>query len=179
MVQAKEIKGFKNYWITTKGDIYLHKKKSAKRYNLGERFRKLACSIGSRGYRVITLRKNNKNYWRTVHRLVGETFIPNPEDKPQLNHIDGDKTNNDIGNLEWVTPSENMAHAIQTGLKKGMKNINMKPVLQYDKNGDFIQEFPSAIIAIQSLGKSNPSPINNCRNGHSKTSYGYIWKHRT
>lgn len=53
----------------------------------------------------------------SAHRLIAQTFLPNPENKPEVNHKDGVKANNDVCNLEWVTPTENMRHAIRTGLK--------------------------------------------------------------
>lgn len=72
--------------------------------------------INSFGYEVVCFYKERKNKWCKVHRLVAEAFIPNPENKPQVNHINGDKTDNRIENLEWVTASENMKHAFSHNL---------------------------------------------------------------
>lgn len=74
-------------------------------------------SIGKRGYYAISVRKNGKLKLLTVHRLIAFAFIPNPKDKPYINHKDGNKLNNDISNLEWATSSENNLHAYKTGLK--------------------------------------------------------------
>ena len=70
----------------------------------------------SDGYNSITLSKDNSPLSFLVHRLVAQAFIPNPENKPQVNHIDGNKKNNHVENLEWVTASENMQHAYDNGL---------------------------------------------------------------
>lgn len=70
------------------------------------------------GYKLVGLsngQANNKTFF-AVHRLVAQAFIPNPENKEQVNHIDGDKSNNKVTNLEWVTPKENVIHAFVTGL---------------------------------------------------------------
>lgn len=68
------------------------------------------------GYLVVKLYRNGQYARPRVHRLVAEAFVPNPASKPGTNHIDGDKQNNVAGNLEWVTPAENMQHAYDTGL---------------------------------------------------------------
>ena len=68
-------------------------------------------------YPSVRLWKNNRGSTLYVHRLVAQAFIPNPQNKPEVNHIDGVRTNNTVHNLEWVTSTENTQHAIQTGLK--------------------------------------------------------------
>lgn len=68
------------------------------------------------GYIKVNLYKNNKSKQFSVNVLVAKAFIPNPENKPQTNHIDGDKANNKVTNLEWCTASENALHACRTGL---------------------------------------------------------------
>lgn len=69
------------------------------------------------GYVMVGLRKNGKLFNASVHRLIAQAFIPNPECKPQINHIDGNKQNNSVNNLEWCTASENTIHAYAKGLK--------------------------------------------------------------
>ena len=70
----------------------------------------------NRGYEIYTICKNNKPYHKSVHRLFAQHFIPNPENKPYINHIDGNPLNNTLDNLEWVTQSENVLHALEMGL---------------------------------------------------------------
>ena len=79
-----------------------------------ERLRK--THLDRNGYENVSLWKLNKEYRQLVHRLVAKAFIPNPENKSTVNHIDGIKHNNDLRNLEWVTQSENLIHAAETGL---------------------------------------------------------------
>ena len=80
------------------------------------------------GYKIVCLSINNKSKTHYVHRLVAKTFIPNTNDKLQVNHIDGNKSNNKLENLEWCTPLENMIHAKKIGLKNdvGENNPNSK-----------------------------------------------------
>jgi hypothetical protein len=85
--------------------------------NLGERV--LNGSVNSWGYRSIQLSVSGYKKDFLVHRLVAESFIWKPCNKNTINHIDGDKLNNVVGNLEWVTQADNNAHALKTGLRKG------------------------------------------------------------
>ena len=82
----------------------------------------LATHIDHKGYVITNISYTNEygNEMKKdrVHRVVAKTFIPNPENKPQVNHIDGNKQNNHVDNLEWVTNTENMSHAIKTGLRE-------------------------------------------------------------
>ena len=117
-----------------------------------------------------------------IHRLVALAFIPNPENKPQVNHKDGNKHNNKVENLEWCTNSENQFHAVQHGLKKYIYNHNKSEfthILQYSLNNEFIAEHKSignACMAIDgSYNKTKCSNIYPCCNGKCKTAYGYEW----
>lgn len=76
----------------------------------------LKATVDSKGYLRLRITLNRVKYSYKVHRLVAEAFIPNPDRKPQVNHIDGNKTNNSVANLEWVSNKENAHHAINTGL---------------------------------------------------------------
>ena len=88
-------------------------------------------SYTEKGYLRINVCINGKNKRYRIHRLVAQAFIPNPENKPQVNHIDGNKQNNCVGNLEWVTDEENKKHATENGL------VVSKPVVLYI-NGNLI-----------------------------------------
>lgn len=81
-----------------------------------------------RDYKRVSLSINGKPYDKRIHRLVAEAFIPNPDNKPQINHIDGDRGNNHYTNLEWCTNSENQLHSYKVLGKdgKGIKNGNHK-----------------------------------------------------
>ena len=92
------------------------------------------------GYQHVTLQINGKPKRFRVHRLVAEAFIPNPENKPYVNHIDGNRQNNNINNLEWVTPAENTQHAVNTGLMLPTKE---RAVVQFDLDGNKIAKYVS------------------------------------
>jgi hypothetical protein len=79
--------------------------------------RKIKQQPCQRGYMKVYLCEKSQVKMKLVHRLVAEKYIPNPENKPQVNHIDGCKANNHVSNLEWCTASENAIHAFQNGLR--------------------------------------------------------------
>lgn len=78
----------------------------------------LSPSVKDDGYTSVKLFKDGRGYQKSVHRVVAEAYLPNPESKPQVNHKDLNKKNNDVSNLEWVTQEENLAHAIRNGTNK-------------------------------------------------------------
>ena len=104
-----QIPGFPDYLISDHGHILSYKR--------GD-WRYLNPYLGKNGYLYVNLRANNITIRRYIHRLVAETFIPNSENKPVVNHIDGDKTNNFVSNLEWCTDKENSKHAYALGLSR-------------------------------------------------------------
>ena len=139
----------------------------------------LSPQISNCGYLRIMLK--NKHY--SIHRLVAEAFIPNLENKPQVNHIDGNKTNNYVTNLEWVTASENQKHNYKKLHHKpsmlgktGSNHIASKHILQFDKNNNYIKKWDSIIEASIKLSISS-SCIVNCAKSRRKTAGGYIWRY--
>lgn len=106
----KPIKGFEHYLISEDGKTIINTKTGK---NISINYKK---RNGKQDYTNVCLFVNGKRKYLTVHRLVALTYIPNPENKPQVNHIDGNKWNNDSSNLEWCTRYENMQHAEQNNL---------------------------------------------------------------
>lgn len=104
------------------------------------------------GYKIVYLK--NKIFSRPiqVHRLVAITFIKNPDNKPIINHIDGNKQNNNVKNLEWCTESENRKHAVKNGLFN--PTFANKKIKKYDLNGNFIKEYESIKSACEDINIS-------------------------
>lgn len=136
-------------------------------------------------YLRVCLSKNRISKWILVHRLVAEAFIPKPKNKQQVNHIDGDKQNNNAENLEWCTQSENMKHAQDIGLKRpsrlgvfGKDNPCSKSVYQIDRNtGEIINKFYSITEASKELGTTGSGIIRCCK-GKQEISKGFKWRYQ-
>lgn len=124
------------------------------------------------GYMHVTLLISGKQKRMRVHRLVAEAFIPNPENKPYVNHIDSIRSHNYVDNLEWVTPAENSQHAAASGSmgKRG------KPVVQYNLSGDRMVVFPSAMEAERQTGTPQ-SKITMCCQRKRETANDYQWRY--
>lgn len=133
----------------------------------------LKPTINRWGYYLVCLNNINRK-WVSVHRLVAQTFLPNPDNLPQVNHIDENKTNNCVDNLEWCSVQYNNTYGDR--IKKAVKKTN-KPVEQYTKDGQFVKEYPSAIEAERQTGISSAN-ICTCCKGRLKTAGGYIWKYK-
>lgn len=120
----------------------------------------LKPKITANGYWQITFQINGKRYEERVHRILAKSFIPNPDNKPHVNHIDGDKLNYSLDNLEWVTPKENAIHASENGLlpvgeKAGGSKISEKQAMMIinalnngERNRDIVKKYHFATRSI-------------------------------
>lgn len=146
-----------------------------------ERKKELKYQIDSKGYCRIRLTVNRKKICLKVHREVAKAFLPNPLQKPQVNHIDGDKSNNCVTNLEWTTNKENAYHAINNGLWKNVFSASKRsneerktPIIATNiETGEEII-FNSISVAEQLL---NTKHINAVMRGERKQAKGYSFRY--
>ena len=127
------------------------------------------------GYLIVQLSKEGKVKACKVHRLVSQAFIPNPDNLPQVNHIDENKENNHVDNLEWVTCRENANHGTRN---QRVAEKESKPIIGIDKVTGLIVEFQSAREAERQLGINNSSIIKCCKGKRYKSCGGFQWYYK-
>jgi len=169
MEEWRDIPGYEGkYQVSNNGNVRSLYHRSKQRIKL------LKTTAHHKGYKVISLCPINgcPRKWYQVHRLVAMAFIPNQNNKPEINHKDGNKHNNSVSNLEWVTYSENTVHGWANGLMKS----HGKKVAQFTLDNSFLRTIESAAKADRLLHLS-PGSISDCCSGKQKTAGGYKWRY--
>lgn len=165
----KDIEGFDGlYAITDRGEVWSYPKKDYRNPHNGKFLKQ---SKDSEGYMQVSLHDNGKKMRGVIHRLVARAFIPKKEGTDQINHIDGDKTNNNVSNLEWCTGAENVAHAYRLGLSSsGQRHYKSK----------LSREQVIEIREIKKTGITNKVLANKFKVSHQAIGHiirGENWKH--
>lgn len=161
----KTIDGYPDYEISNKGRVKSlgndkkRKEKILKGFKIG------------RGYLQVHLCKDGKIKNYLIHRLVAQAFIPNPNNLLEVNHINEDKTDNRVENLEWCNSQYNNNYGTHN---ERMAKTNSKPILQFSKEGDFIRKWDSATQVERELGFYQ-GYISSCCKGKEKSAYGFKW----
>ena len=160
MYKLKAIEGFENYSVSTDGEVI----------NTVTN-KKLRLSLKKCGYLQVGLSNKKVKAWFIVHRLVAKAFIDNPDNKEFVNHIDGDKTNNNVNNLEWVTHQENMNHAKNHNLiKRGNENPRSK------LNDELVEEICKMLeYGLRNIDISRTLNVPSCQ--ISMIRAGTCWQH--
>lgn len=165
------INEFPNYSVSNLGNVMNNKTNKRMKLNV------------KGGYCHISLKNETSKKSLKVHRLVACAFIPNPENKPEVNHKDKNKVNNNVNNLEWNTRLENCKHKSNGLVYKSNKN---RPIIRLDKITEEILENYNSIEDAGEWASNNKLTINshngrnaigNCVNGLTKSAYGYKWKY--
>ena len=161
----KKIEGFPNYSVSNTGRVRNDRKDKILKPKISGKYRNY--------YRVgLGCGKPVKIVNRSIHRLVASAFIPNPDNKPQVNHINGDTFNNTVNNLEWVTESENTTHAYRV-LNRNMGRFGPKKVIRIEDG----KVFNNIAEATTACGLKSISNICGCLKGKRPTAGGYHWKY--
>lgn len=157
----RDIEGYPNYQISNMGRVKSLGNNKTRKEKI------LKSGKNEKGYLIVNLFKEGKGKSFKVHRLVATAFLPNPNNLPQVNHKDENKTNNRVDNLEYCDSKYNMNYGTRT-------EKTQKPILQFSKTGEFIKKWDSAIQVERELG-FNQGNISICCKGKLKTAYGYRW----
>lgn len=139
----------------------------------------LKGGLNQQGYRQINLCNKGKRKNHRFCRLVATAFLPNPNNLPQVNHIDENKENDNVNNLEWCTSTYNNTYGsrIEKARRKKINHPNLsKPVLQFTLDGKLVKEWPST----KEVGRNGffQSDVWLCCNGKNRTHKGFIWKYK-
>lgn len=180
----KDIKGYEGYYqVSSYGNVKSlnrrveHKKNRTR--NIIERI--LKSKPNGKGYYIVGLHRNGIMKHKTIHRLVCEAFIPNPLNKPCINHLDSNTTNNHVDNLEWVTYKENTQHGFKYGnmdiefYKQLGKNTGKK-VLMFSIRNDPLLLFDNQSIA-QRMSGFDSRRISDCCNNKRESYKNYKWQY--
>lgn len=159
----KEIKGFNNYKVSNFGRVISIRTNKI-----------LKPTDNGRGYlRFLLLGDDNNTHTVYIHRIIAEAFIPNPDNKPCIDHINTNKQDNRIENIRWVTYKENTNNELTIERVRNSGKKNRKKICSIDEDGNKVV-YSSAIEAKIKLNSSCTS-INNCLRGRSKTCNGLRW----
>ena len=194
MANWEDVKGYEGlYLVSDEGEVYsLPRIVNNGRGTYVTGGRVLKPGKRAQYYSFVILSDGENIEHKSLHRLVAEAFIPNPNDYPEVNHIDENPMNNNVKNLEWCTPKHNMNYGNgaktrhrkidytkpcykENAIKNGKKAS--RPVVQYDKSGNFIRRYESAKDASR-ITNTDHSHILDCCNEkpYRHTAGGYVWK---
>lgn len=182
----KDIKNYEGmYQVSNLGNV----RSLTRRVNTFNGFRTtkgkvLKPLLSNTGYYRVDLKRNQSDNYVSIHKLVAEAFVPNPNNYTVINHKDNDRLNNYATNLEWCTQSYNVKYAYINGnakstpgcFKKGNIPHNRKKISQYDLEGNFIKTYDS-IKQASLLNNTSDSNIHFCLANKTKTAGGYIWRY--
>ena len=170
----KNIPEFEGYQISNIGRVRSIDRFSGNRKGI-IKGKELVQTSNKRRYLEVRLFKNNKSTAKVIHRLVANAFIPNPESKPQVNHIDGNKLNNRVDNLEWMSNSENQKHAYSLGLQPSRAGENNSKAKLTDKDVTLLKELYNSGKSVVEVSKSTNINLSLIR----QIIYGRSWKSNT
>ena len=190
----KPVVGFEGlYEVSNTGKVRSVDRIVPSRWPCGAKMRgvMLTPQTSHKGYKTVVLHKNNQYHQKQVHRLVAEAFIENPDGLPQVNHIDTDKANNNVSNLEWISGTDNMRHAFKNGCFKFTDNqrnalrekqrlsvkSRIRPVVAIDPEDlSFVAVFRSTSDAERILGQKSIK-VTQVINGKRNVSGNFKWKY--
>ena len=168
----KDVVGYEGlYQVSNQGRVKSLERKD--RFGRIVKGRTLKPGVKNSGYLFVGLYAGGKKKMFFVHRLVCQAFHENPYSKPQVNHLNEDKTDNRACNLEWATAKENLNHG--THNERMVKTLS-KPICQYTLDEKIVKTWASLTEVKRKTGFSQGN-ISEVANGNRKTAYGFIWKY--